>query len=369
MAKSIWLRRLIGLASLGIALTTASCGGGNSNATSAAPGPTPTPTPNPGNDLAIGSATALSFGHGQAVLLTGTGFGAKARAAPFKWDDFETGAVGQKLSGWTYDWTPAPYPIYSDVAPYQGNRTAYTAIYSTDNYFYQTGLKGLNATEAYASYQFKWELVASDYLPNTFIKLLRFNADPDFYTSRPRSYTSLHFGPTMTAAGYSWDQVTAPSPHDREVNGPRIPRAGEWNRMEVYYKYSEPAGEMNGALQTWTNLQLNEDLQNILTRADDGVSNLKKIDNFLLPFMVDIPVEMRIYVDNVYVDSTRARVEIGNHPEWSQCTRREIQIPTAWSDTSIGFELNRGGLSAGPAYIFVVDTNGRASAGFPITLN
>lgn len=372
MTKStvVW-RSIIGLAALSAILVTG-CRDGDRTPIPPAPPAAPGPGSGGGEPTdppAITNATASCFTQGQLVTVTGRRFGSKPNAAPFKWDNFETGAVGEKLTGWTYDYSLAPYPIYSDTAPYAGNRAAYAAIQNSDGYFYKVGLKGLAATEAYASYQFKWELTAADYQPNTFIKLLRFNANPDFYDSRPRSYTSLHFGPVSTAAGYSWDQVTSPEPHDREVNGVLVPLVGIWNRMEVYYKYSEPAGAENGALQTWVNLALNEDLRDILTRADDGVSNTKQIDNFLLPFMVDIPVGMRIYVDNVYVDSTRARVEIGNQAQWDQCTQREIQIPATWSDTEIRFELNRGNLSAGQAYVFIVHADGRVSAGFPVTLN
>ena len=41
------------------------------------------------------------------------------------------------------------------------------------------------------------------------------------------------------------------------------------------------------------------------------------------------------YWDDVYIDTTQARVEIGDAPTYAASRHREIQLPTAWSDSSI----------------------------------
>ncbi len=73
--------------------------------------------------------------------------------------------------------------------------------------------------------------------------------------------------------------------------------------------------------------------------------------------------------DDVFIDHTRARVELGNANTWSSSTIREIQIPTAWSDGSITVNVNKGSFISGTAYLFVIDSSGNASNGYPVTLN
>jgi hypothetical protein len=75
-------------------------------------------------------------------------------------------------------------------------------------------------------------------------------------------------------------------------------------------------------------------------------------------------------IDDVYVDYTWARVELGNAPTWALCTVKEVQIPTQWTNTQITAQLNRGGFANGQtAYLYVVDANGAVNAvGYPITI-
>ena len=77
--------------------------------------------------------------------------------------------------------------------------------------------------------------------------------------------------------------------------------------------------------------------------------------------------ELDIYMDDVYVNTSQARVEIGDNSDFDSCTHREIQPFTAWSDTSITLSVNQGAFSDGLVYLFVVDEDGAATTGYPIT--
>ena len=58
---------------------------------------------------------------------------------------------------------------------------------------------------------------------------------------------------------------------------------------------------------------------------------------------------------------------IGNSPVFNLTTDREIQIPFQWADGSIQVYANINSFPAGqPMYLFVVDANGNASAGYPL---
>jgi hypothetical protein len=61
----------------------------------------------------------------------------------------------------------------------------------------------------------------------------------------------------------------------------------------------------------------------------------------------------------VYLDTSWARVEIGNAATYGACTHREIQIPTAWAATSITATVNRGSFGASDAaYLYVIPSTG-----------
>jgi len=73
--------------------------------------------------------------------------------------------------------------------------------------------------------------------------------------------------------------------------------------------------------------------------------------------------------DDLYVDSTWARVILGNASTLAASTHREIQIPTSWSASSITISFNQGTFLGGTtAYLFVIDSNNAASGGTQITI-
>ena len=63
-----------------------------------------------------------------------------------------------------------------------------------------------------------------------------------------------------------------------------------------------------------------------------------------------------------------ARVEIGDNATYASCTHREVQLPTEWADGSVTTTVKQGSFAnSATAYVFVVDSNGVASTGYPIT--
>ncbi len=84
---------------------------------------------------------------------------------------------------------------------------------------------------------------------------------------------------------------------------------------------------------------------------------------FRLDYGVGDPTGVR-YWDELYVDTTQARVEICEDSIFSNCTHKEIQIPTSWNDITgeIEVTLNEGSLDTlGGKYIYVIDSDGTVS--------
>jgi hypothetical protein len=79
---------------------------------------------------------------------------------------------------------------------------------------------------------------------------------------------------------------------------------------------------------------------------------------------------MDIDVDEFYMDSARARVEVCDTATWSARRRCELQLPTAWSDASITATFKKGYLpSSTTAYVYVINAAGNVNAaGFPVTV-
>lgn len=84
-------------------------------------------------------------------------------------------------------------------------------------------------------------------------------------------------------------------------------------------------------------------------------------------------VESAPRFDDVYLaigQSARARVEIGNDPDYHKCTNLTIATVTSWSDTLIHATLRKGSFETfNNAYLFVIDSGGNVSSGKPLCLN
>ena len=56
---------------------------------------------------------------------------------------------------------------------------------------------------------------------------------------------------------------------------------------------------------------------------------------------------------------------MGDAPKYDDCTHREIQIPSAWSEASITVDVNVGKFTSGSfVYLFVIEEDGKKSTGF-----
>jgi len=76
------------------------------------------------------------------------------------------------------------------------------------------------------------------------------------------------------------------------------------------------------------------------------------------------PPAITFWMDDIYVDSSFARVMLGNAPTYAASTRFEMQIPTSWADGSISLRANQGAIASGTdVYLYVIDSGGAVSNG------
>ena len=76
------------------------------------------------------------------------------------------------------------------------------------------------------------------------------------------------------------------------------------------------------------------------------------------------------YYDDMYIDTSLARIMLCNNSTYANATICEPQIPSAWSNTTITSTVNLGKLpSSGMGYLFVFDSsNNHNSTGYPVVI-
>jgi hypothetical protein len=149
---------------------------------------------------------------------------------------------------------------------------------------------------------------------------------------------------------------------------------GEWVRIEGYLRQSTPSAA-NGAFQVWVHrtgtpgISLVQSDSTYQTRA---TTNHWRQWHFGSYHATDNPASATsdVYIDDLYFDRSPARVELGDAPQWSQCTRRELQVASSWTADRIQVSINPGRFASGQtAYLYVIDPTGVPNTqGYPVTI-
>ena len=307
---------------------------------------------------------------GQSVTISGSGFGIKMDAAPILWENFDSGTNGQAIGGWNgwvkYSGVNGGYLSNSSV--YSGTLSAYNRItgpsatdpitdsgFNTSNFFFEP------TDELYYSYVAKFVSTGDSYGVD---KWGRSNCAPNLYNG-PGDMT-IQFGQVTFNTGTATNDVLIA---DGGLSKWVQTRYSDWTRHEMYKKLSTP-GVADGMAQFKLGYTVRT-YSNIVTR-EEGFSF--QITNIILGLMFANSRndgDHRMYVDDVYVDNTRARVEVCFGDTWDNRGNCDIQIPSAWSATSNTITINQGSFSDGDsAYLYVVDENGEVNeTGYPITFS
>lgn len=165
-----------------------------------------------------------------------------------------------------------------------------------------------------------------------------------------------------------FDTSGTAQPHTFDTDFP----SDTWWRVEVFFDCGTQ-GNSNGGYDYWRH--------DIGSRIGDGSGNPTNSESGQPILLASARVNHHnigesffpdeyAYINNLYIDNTKARVEIGNASRWATCTRREIQIPSAWSSSSIRVTINQGTFGSGnTGYLYVLDANGSVNpTGYPIII-
>ena len=313
-----------------------------------------------------------TLSHGESVVLLGGDFGSKASAAPLKFDDFEAGEPGTVIQGWDTDVGGGTQePEYSDTFVRLRSQRSAVCIYEGSQYLSTFGLyrpEGL--THVYLDF---WVLFDKPDPPSRNHKLYRLY--PQRTSGLPNQYLQIYCPENSPTARFTNDGV-AGEWSDTHAHPGWVSEEAQhkWVHMQVYLEQSS-AGINDGVLQAWFDCGHTVDRTDYRSRdpVNDADWHSVWFGNYNGHGADDYCAasgDAYIYFDDVYVDVTRARVELGDAATYAACTHREIQIPSAWSPDSITIRVNVGTLEEGaPLWLFVVDEGGRVSPGFgPVML-
>lgn len=155
----------------------------------------------------------------------------------------------------------------------------------------------------------------------------------------------------------------------------RLMSPGCWHLLQVEYQESSANNMPDGRIHMWFDGKKVFTHDSFITSwAADGPELLLK--GPCLIGIYDSWAEQTIthssfiWLQDVYVDTTWARVEIGDSANYDSCTHREMQAVTAWNDGAVTVTFNQGSFPSGATvYAFVVDSAGyRNAEGYPISI-
>jgi hypothetical protein len=313
------------------------------------------------NAFATPSVSSVSgnFTKGQTVTISGSGFGAKSPAKPYLWAPFD-GSLDPSNLGIVTSWKFNESMGYNSSEGVNGAGCAKAADSSG------TWTLGVESSG------FNW----NDYNQEIYIfRKIKINFDVSGINwktwrmwnndySYPDIYIQSGSNKMLDVEGiqaYAW------------FTNPAQGAPGSYHTEEIICK-----GNSNSSSDD-TNISFNLDGSQIFQFPTGGYSLQTKNDS--RPMTMNFPVhgvkanaelsgDSRYWADDVYLDTTWARVMIGSASSWSACNQKEPQIPSAWSNGSITVTVNQGAFATNQkVYLYVVDSTGAVnSSGYPITI-
>lgn len=317
-----------------------------------------------------------SFAKGAVISVSGSNFGAKSVPSPFKYDDFDAGSNNSTVgNGWGLEegGGASTLPQYSTNILRANSDLSVRLEYFGTQYLNSIGTYDMDngLANVYIDYWMYIDRPLNSPVSRNH-KIFR------LYTTRnaglPNHYlATVCYEPRafMTNDGVDggWNDTHSYSSFPMEDFNQN------WVHIQGYFEQSD-AGVANGTLKLWINGREEVNRTDSMTRGNSNQSDWKSIwfgnyySNGTDHVCEEASMDTEIYLDNVYVDKTQARIEIGNNPDYGSCTHREIQIPQSWSNSDINFVANPGAFGDGDqVWVFVVDESGDISPGYgPITV-
>jgi len=307
-----------------------------------------------------------SFSRGGSATIAGSSFGTKSSAGPLVWENFEAGSLNSAIRGtapavsniggsWTWQATDSGGPVFSNsvVRPNstKSSKHDYASTYSN----------GLFVNTQLPSYFFSfWWYYhpVTGWSRNTKPFILSRNTNDD----SPNAY--IGFGQYPGDPGIRTEVIDGGGAIDPTSWGSTAINsiANRWIRFDVWLVQSS-VNVKDGKFQVFVHnpdsgspVVLDLQINPAKTRTTSNTWGSLFLQTYS---SIDGGTSQTVYIDDFYLDSTQARVEICDKSTWASKTHCEIQIPTSWSASSITFNVNSGSFATlNGAFLYVVDKDG-----------
>lgn len=345
-------------------------------------------------DADITSISDSTIENGQSITVydISSGFGSKTTASPIRFDDFEDATVGDDVDTATGYYSSRSSDTNRSTISEENNRNGSAknlkSILNTalDNpKFWRNNVGFADTGKIFVSVWVKWAWPNWDggtQYEATQTKIIRtavsINDSGDVtypmmacynWMANDYSYTWNTFNASYSAGMGSYSIAF---PNDSFVDG-------EWQNIVMQVDQGTKGGA-DGAIYHWVSKQgsayissSNNGTGKMVIDSAGEYMDAFKIDNYLdanndTLISSGYNLSSVLYWDDLYIDNSWARIEIGDNADYDSCTHREMQIPTSWAPYQVSFTVNQGSFSDGDAvYIFVVGEDGTATDGYPTT--
>lgn len=178
----------------------------------------------------------------------------------------------------------------------------------------------------------------------------------------PWYFNNVSWGNSGSPHVYYWDVAQSRSILSTTTGAPADSYLWkEWQRIDLYLQRSSSGGVADGIVyfnrMGRSSAMVNK--TNVITHvAGDNPWRYLDLSNGIASVYEGF-LKLNVRMDDVYVDTTQARVEICDTQAWADRTHCEIQPATEWTDGQITVNFNRGNFTTSQdVYAYVVDSNG-----------
>lgn len=318
------------------------------------------------------SSVSGTLTHGSSITIGGSSFGTKSTAAPLKYDDFQSVTAGNDITTSSASgpaWTNNPGQTYDPVASTALLRSGTPYAKNMLSHHEPSGAGAASSIRLTGQTFVKFYLDAWMYFDTTSQSSPTQNIKPfrihNTGAGSPNAYVNF-YDPGSGLVGCGRDGVTHGDSDWSSSSTNAV--LDTW----IHWQWLINAGSGNNAADGDCILYINGSrVFNGIDVATTGSGQTSWPEIYIGNYIRsgDWSGDTYTYWEALYIDSAWARVELSNNATYLSATHREIQIPSAWSSTSITATLNRGSFGASDnVYLHVCDDANSCSSGYAVTL-
>lgn len=321
---------------------------------------------------------------GSGFEISGSGFGVKTTATPILWDNFETGTDGANI-GTSGTWCTENGFLYSDdlTQRHSGSSLFLKAQAEAGVVSGDTNILVNQWASSKKKLMCGWYRVDFITMDSGQIKVMDIERAETHATAPGIAESTLWcYEDSCSDGGVTSQLGTGSGNLAYWYQGPTLVllqqftfapyRDNQWQYMMIEYEESD-YGVANGNVniykssttETPTAIQKISSTNKLSQIEEGSVAEYAK----LRAIIVSGATRADVYYDDIYIDNSWARVEMGDNAVYGSCTHREIQPALTWSDTGITGTFNRGSFETGETvYFFVIDEDGTPSDGYAVVI-